>query len=406
MQRGFKILLATCFAVSLFATGGFARAQTWTQTSANTNYFWGGIVSSANGKRLMATVYEGIGDYEVNGEGIYLSTNSGATWAFSYPLNFAGRNVCTADGMKMAVVAWSGVMSIYTTTNCGRAWAQAGAPPMGSWNSNIRGMTASSDGSKLFVFYMDGTDNSGVYGSTNWGTSWSTVATIDEPWASVICTADGTKLAGTLNGSSTQVLVSTNTGVSWQPAVPMPGQSPSCILSTADGSKLMAGNSAGLFISTNWGTTWSVTNTALGGEIVCSADGSLLLGMRFNAMNGNFDICTSTNLGASWISNNLAEAPWAWVACSADGNELMVTGTNGIWMSKTASSPQLDLAPANKSLCFSWLVPSTNMALQESPNLGTWTTLTNYPAFNSATLQEQLTLSQDSSSGFFRLISQ
>jgi hypothetical protein len=400
MQRILRILLAVWATGSLFAAGGFAHAQTWMQTSANTNLMWAGIVSSANGKRLMAT------DYEGTGEGIYLSTNSGATWAFSYPLNFAGRNVCSADGTKMAVVAWSFVMSIYTSTNSGQTWAQAGAPWMGSWNNNIRSMIASADGSKLFVFYTDGTDNSGVYGSTNWGTSWSTIVTLNEPWNSTVCTADGTKLAGIISGSSTQVLVSTNTGISWQPAAPIPGQSTPCILSTADGSKLIAADNAGLFISTNWGTTWSETNTALGGEIVCSANGSLLLGMRLNTANGNYDICTSTNLGASWTSNNLAEAPWAWVACSADGNELMATGTNGIWMSKTAPSPQLDLAPANNSLCFSWTVPSANMALQESADLSTWMTLTNCPALKSATLQEQLTLALESNKGFFRLISQ
>src|SRR5580704_9727151 len=134
MQCVLKILLAVCFAGSLFAFGDITHGQTWTQTSANTNYVWAGIVSSANGKRLMATVYEGIGDYEVNGEGIYLSTNSGATWTFSYPLNFAARNISSADGRKMAVEAWNGIMSIYTTTNCGGTWTQAGVPPMGSWN--------------------------------------------------------------------------------------------------------------------------------------------------------------------------------------------------------------------------------------------------------------------------------
>ena len=400
MQRSFKILLATYFAGSIFATGGFARAQTWRQMSVSPNDFWAGIVASANGKRLMATLYQG------NGEGIYLSTNYGATWAFSYPLNFGSRNISTADGTKMAVEAWDSVMSIYTSTNSGITWTQASAPPMGSWNNNIRSMIASADGSELFVFYTDGTDNSGVYGSTNWGVDWSTIVNINEPWTSTTCTADGTKLAGATGGSSPQVFVSTNIGVCWEPAASISGSSAPYMLSTADGSKLMAANSTGLFISTNWGMSWSETNTTTGGEVVSSADASLLIGMRLNTSNGNYDICTSTNLGESWISNCLPEAPWAWAACSADGNEMMVTGTNGIWMKKTAPSPKLDLMPANNILCFSWVVPSTNMVLQQSLDLGTWMTLTNCPALNSVTLQEQLTLSQDSSNGFFRLISQ
>jgi hypothetical protein len=403
MQRVLKIVLFVSFIGSLFAAGEFAHAQTWTQTSANTNYLWGGIASSADGKKLLATD-------EGSEEGVFVSTNSGATWAFSYPLTFASRSVCTADGKKMAVVSWSFVMSIYTTTNSGGTWTQAGVPSMGSWNNNLRGMIASADGSKLFVFYTDGTTNSGVYCSTDWGADWSMIAALNEPWSLVTCTADGTKLAGLIGGSNPQIFVSTNSGVAWLSAASIgaqPAQSLCSLLSTADGSKLMAGDSAGLFISTDWGTTWSETNTAtIGGEIVCSADGSLLLGMRLNAANGNYDICTSTDLGASWTSNSLPEAPWAWAACSADGNELMVTGTNGIWISKTAPSPQLNLAPANSLLCFSWIVPSTNMALQESPDLSTWTALTNCPSLDSANLQEQLTLPEGSSNAFFRLISQ
>jgi hypothetical protein len=306
----------------------------------------------------------------------------------------------------MAIEAWSMVMSIYTSTNSGATWTPAGMPPMGSWNNGIRSMISSADGSKLFVFYTDGTTNSGVYVSTNWGTTWSLVAGIDEDWSAVICTADGIRLAGITQGSNPQVFVSTNGGIDWLSASAIPGQTVCSLLSTANGSKLMAADSAGLFISSDWGTTWSETNTTTGGDIVGSADGSLLLGMRLNPANGNYDICTSTNLGASWTSNSLPEAPWSWVACSADGNELMVTGTNGIWIAKKAPAPQLDLAPANSQLCFSWFVPSTNMALQESLDLGTWTTLTNCPALNAATLQEQLTLVPGNNKGFFRLVSQ
>jgi hypothetical protein len=389
------------FAGSLLAIGNWAHAQTWTQTSANTNYyFWAGIVSSADGKKLMAT------DYEGSGEGVYLSTNSGATWAFSYALNFGARNVSTADGKNLAVEEWNGVESIDITTNSGATWAQAGVPPMGSWNDNIRGMISSADGTELFVFYTDGTDNSGVYVSTNWGTSWSQAASLNESWGAMACTADGTKMAGITSGSNAQVYVSTNSGSIWQPAAPTTGQSASALVSTADGSKLMAATSSGLFISTNWGTTWSETNMATGGEIVCSANGSLLLGMRLNVANGNYDICTSTNLGASWASNSLPEAPWAWVACSADGKELMVTGTNGIWISRTVPAPLLNLTSLNNAMNFSWTVPSTNMALEESPDLINWTVVTNCPSLNLTNLQEQLTLSETASNGFFQLVSQ
>lgn len=302
----------------------FARAQTWTQTGADTNYAWGGISSSADGTKLVATV-EGVGG------GIYLSTNSGAAWFPSYTLPIPSRTVSSADGTRLAVEAWNFVQSIYTTTNSGAAWSLVGAPPMGGWGNGIRGINSSAAGNKLFVFYTDGTTNSGIYLSTNWGASWSQDASLDEPWASTTCTADGTRLAG-ITLTNAQVFVSTNTGATWQPAAPISGQSASCILSTADGCNLMADSSAGLFISTNWGVTWSCTNYATAGGIVCSADGSLLLGMNLvSGTMSSFQIYTSTNWGAIWTLNNLPATVWEWVACSADGKKLFVTGTNGIW---------------------------------------------------------------------------
>jgi hypothetical protein len=121
---------------------------------------------------------------------------------------------------------------------------------------------------------------------------------------------------------------------------------------------------------------------------------------------------TSTNFGASWTSNNGPAEDWTSFASSADGNELLAaSGPNdgmrgGIWILRTVPSPQLNVSLANASLNLSWIVPSTNMALEQSPDLINWTLLTNAPSFNYSTLEQQLTFPPGNSSSFFRLISQ
>lgn len=108
------------------------------------------------------------------------------------------------------------------------------------------------------------------------------------------------------------------------------------------------------------------------------------------------------------MSNSVLYEPWRQVASSADGNKLAVIIDGGaIWTLQTTPSPQLKISSASGALDFSWIVPSTNFVLQESSALnGDWVTLTNLPALNLSTLQEELTLPPANGSGFFRLVAQ
>ncbi|HEV2455644.1 MAG TPA: hypothetical protein VGY98_15365, partial [Verrucomicrobiae bacterium] len=86
------------------------------------------------------------------------------------------------------------------------------------------------------------------------------------------------------------------------------------------------------------------------------------------------------------------------------GHEVLAAqDPGGIWILKTPPSPQLDESLSNGSLTLSWIVPSTNMAPAESPDLINWTHLTNAPTLNDSTLEEQLTISPTNPGSFFRL---
>jgi len=123
-------------------------------------------------------------------------------------------------------------------------------------------------------------------------------------------------------------------------------------------------------------------------------------------------IYTSTNSGVDWISNSAPITSWSAVATSADGNKMIAVADNnsqmGIYTAQTAPTPYLEITPMDDNLVFSWVVPSTNLVLQQNSDLSTtdWVTLTNAPTLNLTNLQDQVTLSPTNSSGYFRLVSQ
>jgi hypothetical protein len=115
-------------------------------------------------------------------------------------------------------------------------------------------------------------------------------------------------------------------------------------------------------------------------------------------------IYTSTDWGNTWTSNNVPNQSWTAVASSADSGRLAaVTYGGGIWTSQTAPTPQLNLALSEPDLRLSWVVPSANFVLQESPDLFSWTDVTDIPTLNFTNLQEEIAVAPTNSTGFYRL---
>jgi hypothetical protein len=71
-------------------------------------------------------------------------------------------------------------------------------------------------------------------------------------WDAVASSADGTKLVA---GGSSGIYISTNSGVAWTPASPI---QPSAVASSADGTELAAAiDGEAIYISTNSGANWT-----------------------------------------------------------------------------------------------------------------------------------------------------
>jgi hypothetical protein len=409
-----KILLTMAIIFcGLLNTIELALAQTWTPTSVPTNY-WSSIACSADGSKLVAVAGSNPFYTTSRISPIYISTNYGSTWTPNTTTSNYWMSVASsADGNRLIAV---GDGQIYMSTNGGTTWFPSG--PSTDWIS----VASSADGSKLFVLSSSGQS----LFSTNSRSSlpmWFP-GTVPNGARAIASSADGTRLVAAHGGyPGGQIFTSTNSGITW-----MTNNSPSeswwSVASSADGTKLAGvdgdGGPAHIYTSMDSGTTWVTNNVPLLSwqYIAMSADGTKLIAAAWVSSGlPTGPIYTSTNSGLTWTSNNVPNVTWQGVACSADGNEFVAVsagngiysqGTGQIWISQTTPNPVLNLTPSDTNLALSWLVPSTNFALQQNLDLTTtnWTTLTNEPTLNLTNLDDEVMLPQTNSSSFFRLIAQ
>jgi hypothetical protein len=405
--------------IALFAATQFLPAQTWTQTIAPSND-WQCIASSADGSRLVAGQDPGP---------IYLSTNSGATWVPTIVSNQYWFSVASsADGTKLIAVAPNNSGNypggVYISTNAGGTWVSnslSGANM--SWSS----VASSADGNTLAVAaYYNLTEGllfpGAIFSSTDAGATW--VSNSMNNAVGVAMSADGTKMIAV----ASQVYLSTNSGIAWTPdtAAPVIGSwdSPSqFIASSADGNKLVLCAPSSLnfdgptpptlvYTSTNFGNTWNPAPMPANywNFVASSADGNTLLATPVFTRAG--PICLSTNAGATWSTNNSPIQDWGALASSADGGKLVAAAaadvnddvnSGVIYTSQSIQSPVMNITPANGSVLVSWLVPSTDFVLEQSPDLFNWLEVTNAPVLNLNNLQDEVVISSTNNAGFYRL---
>jgi hypothetical protein len=392
----------------LMAAVLIAPAQNWTKTGSPTNS-WTCIASSANGSNLIAGA---------TGGPLYLSTNSGTTWTITYATNEYWASVASsADGTHLFASASfyssSGPGGLYISTNSGATWMTNNLPDL-YWGS----VASSADGLTLVAVAPGGAGGvpgaGGIFSTTNGGMSWTTNNV--NYMTGVAMSADGTKIFAI---GSEQSLRSTNSGMTWTKDTNTPVlysyESPSqYIASSADGNKLVLAVTASgfgtppqIYVSTNFGDTWSLSLT-LSNElsyVASSANGNILVGVPV----GSGPIFVSTNSGVTWTTNNSpTNQEWGAVASSADGGKLSAAAgyypaIGPIYLSQSVQSPLANITGGNGNVTVSWLVPSTNFVLLQSPDLSSWTDVTNIPALNTNNAQDYVTLGSTNRVRFYRL---
>ena len=376
------------------------------------------MASSADGNNLIAVATSWI---------YCISTNSGSSWITNTEPQIGSYHgswysvAASADGTKYVGINGN---AIWVSTNSGITWLSNSVPSAYLFAS----VALSADGNKLVVVDGKYANSPGlIYTSTNCGITWTQTSAPSNNWASVACSADGTKIVAIASWPGPYVppgliYTSTNSGFTWA-RMNSPNTNLTSVASSADGIKLVLAsepdfnfnvmpyvllNPGLIYTSTNSGATWVSNNVPDGvwDGVASSADGSRLVAVG----QGNAEIYTSTNAGATWISNGVPSQIWYGVASSADGNKLVAvsvfgTGSNpgNILTSYSTPSPQLNLTSSPANLTLAWTVPSTNFVLQQSADLSSWSPVTNPPVLNLTNLQNQVTLSPSNSTGFFRL---
>jgi len=381
----------TLLLLAVLFSAGQTFAQTWMHTSAPSNRWWS-VVCSADGTKVAA----------LSLSKIYTSTNSGTTWISNSIPNLSWQCLASsADGKRLVAVAWKGG-PIYLSTNSGATWAPTTAP-----NNYWSSVASSADGSRLVASAADaGTDR--IYTSTNGGTTWTMTTAPAAYWLSVASSADGIRLLATTYG---MIYTSTNSGATWSQTVTTNNSSPTpgnAAAMSADGTRQIAapGGGGGVYASTNSGKTWSLTTLSPAlhwNSVASSVDGTRLIAASPSGL-----IYTSTNFGATWVSNSTPNLPWYSVACSANGCQFYAAAAGNssgeIWALSCAPLSALKLTPpANGKLNISWTIPSTNMVLQYSADMVSWGDVTNVPAMNCTNLQNEVSLPAAGSKGYYRL---
>ena len=195
---------------------------------------------------------------------------------------------------------------------------------------------------------------------------WTLTTAPTNAWASVACSADGSKLVAAVDGGENYT--STNSGATWTLTSALDWPSWTCVASSADGTKLAAVSmeaQGNVYISTNSGATWDNRNAGMvfpplpmydsprGSAVCLSADGTKLVVAEniYDGFTDNFDfglIYTSTNLGATWNAGyeSASSVYWSSVACSADGSKLVAAVNGGGIYTSTNSGATWTLTSA------------------------------------------------------------
>ena len=407
----------------LFEAGQSVHAEDWFVTTAPLAD-WKGVACSADGSKLVAVC----SPFIFHLDGIYVSTNRGATWVMTSaptdPITNRWEAVASsADGVKLVAVSEGGTAAVYTSTNSGSSWEQTSAP-----NASYSCVACSPDGTKLVAAVYYG---NGIYTSTDSGETW-----VRTPWYefnnSVAISADGvtmvvaTYLPGAQADKSSGILsYSINAGATWQQGDAPTNSNWSAVACSTNGTFMVAvgngltnnGGIGPIYVSTNSGVNWNSTSAPMLPWfcVACSADGSKItasaLGDGANIPSG---VYSSTDYGATWAPNDTIQfytnsLGAQCIASSADGSKLVAAS---LYIMVNPPPPMNGTRPPNLSIAFvapdsvvvSWSAIDS-YTLQQNLGLATtnWTT-TSYP-ITTANGTNSITITPPTGDLFFRLSS-
>jgi len=321
---------------------------TWTERDIGVQCL--GVVSSADGRKLVVAGYNRDPESPFINRTLYTSSDAGETWAAGDSGEvIGGINLLasSSDGTRLVAAGSSDTYDhgIFTSSDAGVTWQPSlidaslvdsndtGLLNDMSWNA----LASSDDGLKLVVVR-----DRYIITSKDGGLTWSKSVGFDTfnekvVWSSVASSDDGTRLValGLADGGVRRVYTSTDAGTNWFPHLEY-SHSFNTVASSADGMNLVAasaspGVNSGIYTSVDAGMSW-VRKTVPGAfRIVCSADG-LRITASPSVPSPTFR--TSRDGGEHW---NVSGVQVRCVASSADGTKL-VAGVMGSHIARSVDS--------------------------------------------------------------------
>jgi hypothetical protein len=322
-MKKFTIILTVLIAMTINA-----NAQ-WQQTNCLHNGRTNCFAISGN------DIFTGI-----ENDGIYLSTDEGATWALvnSGLTNTSVRSMAISGANIFACTAGSG---LFLSTNNGANWT---AINNGLTNTDVRAILAMSP------YVTIGTNGGGVFTSSNNGSNWNADTSANHSGLTnlnivTLGMIGYIPYAGTSSGvfkfdyAGTNTWLIENNGLTNLDVYTLFG----------NGTDLYAGTQGGgVFKTTNNGTNWSAINTGLTFNYITSFAVS---GTNIFAGTNGGGIFLSTNNGASWTAINTGLTALDIYSLGVSGAYLYAgTNADGVWKRSLSEITGVNEINANKNV--------------------------------------------------------
>ena len=352
-------------------TGGYIWTSTdsgfsWTERTSSTPKVWQSIASSSDGTKLAAVVLGGF---------IWTSTDLGVNWTPRASFQNWQSIASSSDGTKLAAGVYGGF--IWTSTDSGVSWTQRTSSTSKYWYS----IAYSSDGTKLAA---------GVYGGFIYRTTIVQISNAPVAnWTSICSDISGINFAACIDNSG--IYISTDSGSSFI-NTNAPSSRWTSICCNNNGTKFFAcSNGSGIYNSTTSPTTWSQSYSSISNfTSICSDITGTYI---YSCVNGG-KIYSSSNSGSTWIQTSSPTSNWSAIKCNSTGSTIAAAINNGpIWISINSGSSWIQTESPQSS----W----TSLSLDST---GTYLTGISTPLYaftftnNNGTLQTNLKIQTVTSS--------
>ncbi|TKW60811.1 MAG: hypothetical protein DI628_07940 [Blastochloris viridis] len=305
----------------------------WTNIAGAGNHQWSQIFVTADGSKI----------YALATDGLYRSTDSGATW--SGPIATGGQtfNSLTGNSDGSILYAINDSNKLYKSTNNGTSWS------LMTTSHDVSTVSINTTGSLIWIF---DSSNYILSYSSNGGASWTTVTKPDpgasRVYTSVSISADGSNAyVAVLNlmTSGSKLFRSTDSGASWTEIYSVPNAYIYLSPISSNGSIIsmqvigLSGSGSTTMLSTNSGTSWA--SSGLPQDIIIfsmSADGTKMIAGPLEA-----DVLIrprmSVNSGATWTEQTSLNTTMYVGAISAQGNKFVISEVGASTPLQTSSCP-------------------------------------------------------------------